>query len=272
MRMVVFTMEIIDEYYGEYKIKIDHHKESEYGVDIKELGIEESTTYVQFSPERKQLIFLEDDSLTDYLKENEYQFRKLLHNKRPRSYFVGFKLIFSFRDKKDVAGFNDRSKIVVLDKRGGETDTYVIDEGEKSIHKIYTDGSFLEKQNKGAFALITQDLDGNYEIHTEKVFETGSSQTELMAAMRGLEILKGVEKIRIITDSQYVRKGLTEWIMCWKINGWLTANGEKVKNSENWVKFDKLTEGKYIEFQWVKGHSDHFENTLCDLYAKEAVK
>ncbi|WBW99763.1 RNase H family protein [Oceanirhabdus sp. W0125-5] len=55
------------------------------------------------------------------------------------------------------------------------------------------------------------------------------------------------------------------------MNGWLTANGEKVKDIDNWVKFDKLTEGKYIEFQWVKGHSDHFENTLCDLYAKDAI-
>ena len=50
-----------------------------------------------------------------------------------------------------------------------------------------------------------------------------------MAAMKGLELLKEVEKIRIVTDSQYVRKGVTEWIMCWKINGWQTANGEKVK-------------------------------------------
>ncbi|WBW94997.1 ribonuclease H family protein [Oceanirhabdus sp. W0125-5] len=266
-------MEIVEKLGDVYKIRIEHKQdENIQGYAQSNIGINHKKAYVEFSPKSKELSFLEDNTLTDYLKENEYQFRKLLHNKRPRSYYVGFKLIFSFRDKKDVAGFNDRKKIVVLDKSGYEVDSYVMDKGDDRIHKIYTDGSFLEKQNKGAFALIIEDLEGNYKTHSEKVFESGSSQTELMAAMKGLEILKDVEKIRIVTDSQYVRKGLTEWIFCWKINGWLTANGEKVKDIDNWVKFDKLTEGKYIEFQWVKGHSDHFENTLCDLYAKEATK
>lgn len=257
MKMIVFTMQIVDETEDKYRIRISNNKEE---------------TYIEFSPIRKELQFLENNSLTEYLKENEYQLRKLLHNKRPYSYYIGFNLTFAFRDKKDVAAFNDRSKIVVLDKRNCEVDSYVIDKGEESIFKIYTDGSFLEQKNKGAYAVIIEDLDGNYQFYNDKAYQFGSSQIELMAAMKGLEILKDIDKIRVITDSQYVRKGLTEWIMYWKLNGWKTANGEKVKNIKNWIKFDKLTEGKYIEFQWVKGHSNHFENTLCDLYAKEKAK
>jgi ribonuclease HI len=257
MKMVMFLMEIVDELNGKYKIKIsDNNKHG----------------YIEFSPYDKELYFLDDNSLIKYLKENEYQLRKLLHNKRPSTYYIGFKLTFAFRDKKDVAAFNDRTKIVVLDKRNGKTDSYVVDKVEDNIYKMYTDGSFLEKKNKGAYALIIEDLGGNYKVYSEKVLQRGSSQVELIAAIKGLEILKDIDKIRIVTDSQYVRKGLTEWIMYWKLNGWRTANGEKVKNIENWILFDKLTEGKYIEFQWVKGHSNHFENTLCDIYAREAVR
>lgn len=257
MKMILFVMEIISEIDNNYKIKIDNEAEH---------------SHVQFNPSTKELIFLDNNSLTNYLKTNEYQLRKMLHNKRPNTYFVGFKLKFAFRDKKDVAAFNDRSKIVVLDKRNEISDSYVVDNGIEKIYKIYTDASFLEKKNIGAYALIIEDLNGNYKIYSEKAYESGSSQTELYAAMKGLEILKDIEKIRIVTDSQYVRKGLTEWILYWKLNGWKTVNGETVKNIENWLKFDKLTQGKYIEFQWVKGHSNHFENTLCDMYAKDMVE
>lgn len=87
--------------------------------------------------------------------------------------------------------------------------------------------------------------------------------------IKSLEILANEKQLRIVTDSQYVRKGITEWIFYWKLNGWLTANGRQVRNIEFWKKFDRLTENKYIEFQRVKSHSGHFENTICDLYAKE---
>jgi ribonuclease HI len=75
-----------------------------------------------------------------------------------------------------------------------------------------------------------------------------------------------------VTDSQYVRKGLTEWIINWKLNNWTTANGEKVKNIEYWKRFDRLTDDRYIEFKYVKSHSGHFENTMADLYARDMAK
>ncbi|WMJ81893.1 ribonuclease H [Clostridium sp. MB40-C1] len=256
MKMLIFSMEIIEEINENYKIKIEG---------------QQGHAHVLFSPKTKKLEFGENNEMSKYLKENEYQFRKILHNKRHDTFYKGFKLTFAFRDKKDVAAFNDRSKIVVLDKRHNKVDSYVLDEGEKDIYKIFTDGTFLEKKNSGAYAIIIEDIHHNYSVHTEKTDIKGSSQIELCAAIKGIELIKDVDKICIITDSQYVRKGLTEWVMCWKLNGWKTANGENVKNIENWIKFDKLTEGKYIEFHWVKGHSNHFENTLCDIYARESA-
>jgi ribonuclease HI len=224
---------------------------------------------ILFNPLLKELSFLDSSTLTKYLKNNEYILRKMLHNKRIDTYYLGFSLKFCIQKDKDVAAFNDRSKLVVLDRRNNSEKSYVIDKGEESIYKVYTDASYFEKKKSGAVAFIIEDLAGNYILHKEKIDEVGSSQAELLAAIRAVEELKSIEKIRIITDSQYVRKGLTEWTPCWKLNDWKTVNGESVKNIDIWLRFDSACQGKYIEFQWVKGHSDHFENTLCDLYAKE---
>ncbi|MCY6369982.1 ribonuclease H family protein [Clostridium ganghwense] len=260
MKMFIFLMEIIEEVNGYFKIRIT--------TDNKE----ENYTDISFNPDEKKLEFLNQDRVGEYLKQNEYQLRKILHNKRKDTFFVGFKVKIVLRDEKDVAAFNDRSKIVVLDKRNGQNDSFVVDDGEERIYKIYTDGSFMEKYNRGAYTVLIQDLKGNYDIYSEKTEIKSSSLIELMAAIKGLKVLNNVKKIRIITDSQYVRKGLTEWIVNWKLNDWNTANGEKAKNIEYWKEFDKITENKYIEFQWVKGHSGHFENSLCDIYAREQAK
>lgn len=257
MNMYIFMMEIVKEIEKEYRIRISNS---------------ESSTELFFNPITKQIKFLHENNLTLFLQKNEYQLRKMLHNKRQNTFYKGFRLKFALRDKKAVAEFNDRSKIVVLDNRQNQYQSYVVNEGEKNIHKIYTDGSFQEKSRQGAFALIIEDLKGEYYFHTEKVDCKNSNLIELMAAMKGLEQLARIEKIRIITDSQYVRKGLTEWIVNWRLNDWYTVNGEKVKHIDYWKHFEQLSQHKYIEFQWVKGHSNHFENTLCDLYAKETAK
>lgn len=260
MKMFVFLMEIIDESNGYFTIRISRDNERKSYSDIK------------FNPDKKELEIWCKNQVSYYLKENEYQLRKILHNKRRDTFYVGFKVKIALRDEKDVAAFNDRSKIVVLDKRNGKNNSFVVDSGEDTIHKIYTDGSFMEKYNRGAYITLVQDLEGNYSIYSEKTDINSSSLIELMAAIKGLKVLGNIEKIRIITDSQYVRKGLTEWIINWKLNDWNTANGEKAKNIDYWKEFDELTKNKYIEFQWVKGHSGHFENTLCDIYARDSAK
>ena len=259
MEMISFLMEIVDVDNNYYKIKMSDDKQS---------------ALIEFNPLKKDLKFLSDNSLIGSLKANEYQLRKMLHNKRIDTYYIGFKVKFVFRVNKDVAGFNDRSKIIVLDKRNNSYNSYVINESEseEKIYKIYTDASYFERKKNGGFAFIIEDLNGEYNLYTGKVQETGSSQAELEAAMKAIELLKDAEKIRIITDSQYVRKGLTEWLPIWKLNDFKTINGESVKNIEKWLKFDEICNEKYIEFQWVKGHSNHFENSLCDMYARDIAK
>jgi ribonuclease HI len=187
------------------------------------------------------------------------------------TYYEGFSLKFVIRSDKDVAAFNDRSNIVVLDKRNGIYESYAIDEcmGENLIYKVFTDASYFEKRGASGIAFIIEDIDGNYQLHTEKTKILGSSQAELEAVKKALIFLEEIDKIRIVTDSQYVRKGLTEWIPFWRLNDFKTVNGEKAKNIDNWIETDRVCCGKYIEFQWVKGHSEHFENSLCDMYAKD---
>lgn len=259
MKMLLFKMEIIDVQDNYYTIKISNDAEA---------------TLIKFNPIKKDLDFILNNNLTDCLKANEYQLRKMLHNKRIDTYYVGFNVNLVLRYNKDVAAFNDRSKIVVLDKRNNANLSYVMDEAkcEKKIYKVFSDACYFENKKYGGFAFIIEDLKGNYNLHTEKIGDIGSSQAELVAVIKALELLKDIDKIRIITDSQYVRKGLTEWIPCWKLNDFKTINGEPVKNIENWLLFDNVCNEKYIEFQWIKGHSNHFENSLCDMYARTAAK
>jgi len=233
---------------------------------------EQSQAHLLFDPDEKILRFESNNDLTKWLKGHERQLRAMLHNKRRDTFYPGFRLTFAMRNQKDVAAYNDRSKIVVLDKREEPHKNYVLDGSEERLDKLFTDASFLEDKGMGGIAVIHQDLDGEYHLYHETIKQEGSCQLELLAAVRGLEILHNVDKVRIITDSQYVRKGLTEWIVNWELNEWMTVNGEKVKNIDVWQKFNELSKGKYIEFEWVKGHTNHFENTLCDLYAKSASR
>jgi len=249
-----------------YQMEITNHNEEGY---LIKLSNNKDCCHIRFNPKEKKLVFLENEGLIMTFKDNEYQLRKMLHNKRLDTYYVGFKLTFVFTSGKDIAAYNDRSKILVLDKRQVQSKNYVLDQGKEPIDKLYTDASYNEKYGKGGIAFIHEDIDGKYTLYHEALEGESSNLLELIAAIKGLQILSHVEKIRIITDSQYVRKGLTEWIVYWELNDWMTVNGEKVKNIDYWKCFNDLSKGKYLEFEWVKAHSNHFENTLCDLYAGE---
>jgi ribonuclease HI len=250
-------MKILDEVDGKFIIAISdrHH-----------------STTLSFKYENKELTYLQNDPLTDFLKANEFQFRKLLNVKRPETYYKGFKLNFSIREGKDVEAFNDLYRILVLDKRNGRDDNYVITNSLRKIHELYVDGSFISEYKKGGIAIIIKSPEGNYQLKTFRSAENSSCLVELEAAIKGLELLKDIDEIRLVTDSQYVRKGLTEWIINWKLNDWHTANGEKVKNIEHWKRFEELSRDKYIEFKYVKAHSQQFENTMADLYAKDMAR
>ena len=227
---------------------------------------------IAFDPFLKKLNFIDKNELSIFLQRNEYQLRKILHMKRPNTYIIGFSLPFVITAEKDVAAYNDLNNLVILDRLDGNHKITVSKTGEEGLTEIYTDGSFSEKKGKGGFAVILKSAKGKYILKTYETKQKSSSLIELLAAIKGLELTHNEKRVRILTDSQYVRKGLTEWIVNWKRNNWLTASGTKVKNIEFWKKFEKLSQNRYIEFKYVKAHSQHFENTMADLYAKDMAE
>jgi ribonuclease HI len=100
---------------------------------------------------------------------------------------------------------------------------------------------------------------------------TTNNRMELLAAISGLQALKEPCHVIITTDSQYVRKGITEWIENWKKNGWRTAAKAPVKNADLWQQLDQEQSRHQLEWHWVKGHSGHRENELADQLANQGI-
>lgn len=100
---------------------------------------------------------------------------------------------------------------------------------------------------------------------------TTNNRMELMAAIAGLQALKESCHVILTTDSQYVRKGITEWIDAWKKNGWRTSAKAPVKNADLWQVLDQEQLRHQLEWRWVKGHSGHRENELADQLANQGI-
>ncbi len=92
-----------------------------------------------------------------------------------------------------------------------------------------------------------------------------------MAAIQGLEALKRRCEVRLLTDSQYLKKGITEWLPAWKQRNWKTASKAAVKNADLWKRLDTAASRHAIKWQWVRGHSGHPENELADALARRAI-
>jgi ribonuclease HI len=95
---------------------------------------------------------------------------------------------------------------------------------------------------------------------------------ELMAVIAGLTALKRRSSVDLYSDSQYVLKGLKEWMDSWKKRGWKTADKKPVKNQDLWEQLDELKGGHEIRFHWIKGHNEHPENERCDELAVAEAK
>ena len=94
---------------------------------------------------------------------------------------------------------------------------------------------------------------------------------ELLAPIQALKKIPKGSKVQIFTDSKYVKSGITEWILNWKKNGWITANKQPVKNKDLWTELDNMTIAHEIKWIWVKGHSSDKLNNEVDLIAREAA-
>jgi ribonuclease HI len=95
---------------------------------------------------------------------------------------------------------------------------------------------------------------------------------ELTAAIMALEALEKPSKITIITDSSYVKDGITKWIFAWKKNGWKTAAKKSVKNEELWKRLENATQIHDVSWEWIKGHAGHLENERADELARNGME
>jgi ribonuclease HI len=139
-----------------------------------------------------------------------------------------------------------------------------------STVEIYTDGACRGNPGPGGWGLVLR-----YGGH-EKTLYGGESHTtnnrmELMAAIQGLEALSRPSRVRVTTDSQYVQKGLTEWLPRWQRRGWLTADKQPVKNVDLWQRLTRAAAPHEVHWQWVRGHAGHPENERADALARRAI-
>lgn len=136
--------------------------------------------------------------------------------------------------------------------------------------EIFTDGACRGNPGPGGWAALLR-IREHEKLVSGAAMETTNNRMELLAAIEGLASLKGRQQVRLTTDSQYVRRGITQWLHQWKSNGWKTSGKKPVKNRDLWERLDTLADHHDIEWLWVKGHSGHIENERVDQAANTAI-
>jgi ribonuclease HI len=139
-----------------------------------------------------------------------------------------------------------------------------------ALIEIFTDGACRGNPGPGGWAALLRS--GT----TEKMLSgaepaTTNNRMEVMAAIEALRAIERPSRIRLTTDSEYLRQGVTSWVKRWKSNGWRTAARQPVKNKDLWEMLDSLVGAHEIEWCWVKGHSGHAENERVDAAANVAI-
>ncbi len=139
----------------------------------------------------------------------------------------------------------------------------------------YTDGACSGNPGPGGWGALIRAMRGETVIKERELSggapQTTNNQMELMAAIRALEVLERPSKLTIITDSQYVKNGVTGWIHGWKRNGWRTAAKKPVKNADLWQRLDTAQARHDVTWEWVKGHAGHPENERADELARAGM-
>ena len=135
---------------------------------------------------------------------------------------------------------------------------------------IYTDGACSGNPGPGGWGAILRSGAHEQEIWGGEPATT-NNRMELLAVIRALNTLKRPVSVRVHTDSQYVQKGISEWIHGWKARGWKTAAKAPVKNADLWRALDEARERHQVKWLWVRGHSGHAENERADELARRGV-
>lgn len=135
---------------------------------------------------------------------------------------------------------------------------------------LFTDGACSGNPGPGGWGALLR-----YGAHEKELSggepATTNNRMEMLAVIHGLEALKKSAQVRIYTDSQYVMKGMTEWLAGWKRRGWKTADRQPVKNMDLWQRLEAAMTPHQVEWQWVRGHSGHPENERVDQLARAAI-
>lgn len=136
---------------------------------------------------------------------------------------------------------------------------------------LTTDGACLGNPGRGGWACILR-----YDGHKKELWgsepHTTNNRMELMAAIEGLSALKEGCEVEVITDSEYLKNGITSWIQGWKRKGWMTASKKPVVNQDLWKALDRQVERHKTTWSWTKGHASHADNNRCDELASRAAQ
>ncbi len=136
---------------------------------------------------------------------------------------------------------------------------------------LITDGACIGNPGPGGWACILRS-----ENRTKELFgaapQTTNNRMELTAVIEGLRTLKELCRVTVITDSEYVKNGITQWIHRWKRKGWMTTAKTPVLNQDLWMALDEQAGRHAVEWQWVKGHAGHADNERCDDLAENAAR
>lgn len=136
--------------------------------------------------------------------------------------------------------------------------------------EIYTDGACRGNPGPGGWAALLRMGEHEREISGGEAHTT-NNRMELTAVIRALEALTRPVQARVYTDSEYVRRGMSEWLPAWKLRGWRTADRKPVKNQDLWQQLDELRTRHQLEWQWVPAHSGIADNERVDRLANEAI-
>jgi len=135
---------------------------------------------------------------------------------------------------------------------------------------IHTDGACSGNPGPGGWGAVLHYADREKELWGGEL-QTTNNRMELMAAIQALEALKRPCRVELHTDSQYVQKGIHEWIHGWKRRGWLTADKKPVKNDDLWKRLDQARLRHEVDWRWVKGHAGHEFNERADALARQGM-
>lgn len=135
---------------------------------------------------------------------------------------------------------------------------------------IFCDGACSGNPGAGGWGCILA-FDGQEQEYSGGARHTTNNQMELQALIEGLKNAPRARPLKIVTDSEYLVKGVTQWMKSWIRNGWKTASKQPVKNQPQWSEINLLLCGREYSFEWVKGHSGHEENERCDELARGEI-